>query len=235
MTKVFPGRTFQFWEFSVSHGAMLVRSPRTEFVPNIDIMFWDVRYVDLPRDILPELELDDPNDMDIAFVQERLRTPVKSQDIVVLKVGGRRYRVVAGGIKVAESLMDNYDSPFPPEISHRGGPWLWVPRRTAIANLHWLTSEEGGFQHPPLGPVYTNLVSYEGQQIVHQQPREAFVVEFLKTPGGDLSHPVRVSFLLNNGPADILQSGQRFELLDGTRVVARGTVISSELPVSEDD
>ena len=108
----FAGRSFQFWQYRVSHGELLVRSPRDAAHPrNVDLMFVGVEYVDLPR-YLPDLEVDDPNDEDLARAQERLGKPVERKSVVVLKTEGRHYVVVAVAVMAVESDMDIFDSPF---------------------------------------------------------------------------------------------------------------------------
>ena len=108
----FPGRSFQLWEYKVSHGHMLVRSPKHSGTPkNIDIMFAGVEYADLPRHFA-ELEIEEPKQADLSFAQERLGKPVEARSVTVLKGGNRRHVVVAATVKIAESDMDIFESPF---------------------------------------------------------------------------------------------------------------------------
>lgn len=112
MNEILKGRTFQFWEYRVSHGQLLVRSPRqAEATRNVDLMFSGVEYVDLPR-FLPELELDVSGDDDVLRAQERLGKPVEARTVIVLKCRGHRHIVVAAGMSCAESDMDIFESPF---------------------------------------------------------------------------------------------------------------------------
>jgi hypothetical protein len=112
MKTTFAGRKFQFWQYSVSHGELLVRSPKDAAHPrNADIMFAGVEYVDLPR-FLADLEVDEPSDEDLARAEERLGKPVGRQSVVVLKSQGRHYLVVAAAAKAVASDMDIFDSPF---------------------------------------------------------------------------------------------------------------------------
>lgn len=113
MKKQFNGLVFQLWEYRVSHGQMLVRSPKSPTQQtNVDIAFVGVEYVDLPR-YLPELEIAEPTEGDIAFAKDRLGKPAEAKSITVLKVKGKRYVVVAAALKVTESDMDIFESPFP--------------------------------------------------------------------------------------------------------------------------
>jgi hypothetical protein len=119
--KAYPGRKFQFWSYRVSHGELLVRSPRfAAGEKNVDIMFAGVSYVDLPR-FLPDFEVEGATAPDvIAFAQERSGQPVTSaladkpdaSQAFVFRCGERRYVVVASWMGIAESDMDVFDTPF---------------------------------------------------------------------------------------------------------------------------
>ncbi len=112
MKASFVGRSFQFWQYHVSHGELLVRSPRDDAHPrNIDLMFVGVEYVDLPRH-LPGLEIDDPEDIDMARAQARLGKHVELRTVTILKSHERRYMVIAAAMQIVENDMDIFDSPF---------------------------------------------------------------------------------------------------------------------------
>lgn len=112
MKTTFDGRTFQFWQYRVSHGELLIRSPKDAAHPrNVDLMFVGVEYVDLPR-FLPDLEIDEPEAPDLARAQERLGKSVELESVLVLKSQGRRHIVIAAAVKTVENDMDIFDSPF---------------------------------------------------------------------------------------------------------------------------
>ena len=104
---------FQTWEFKVSHGHLLIRSPKTPECPtNIDLMFVAVEYIDLPRH-LRGLEMEEPNEADISVIRERLGKPIGSEySIFVIISDSRRYHVVAAALKISENELDIFDSPF---------------------------------------------------------------------------------------------------------------------------
>jgi hypothetical protein len=59
---------FQRWEFQVSHGQLLIRSPKdANRSTNIDLIFSGVEYMDLPRH-LGQLKVQHPDETDISFV-----------------------------------------------------------------------------------------------------------------------------------------------------------------------
>lgn len=46
----YPERRFQLWEYRVSHGSLLIRSPRgVGFSQNVDFVFVGVEYLAVPR------------------------------------------------------------------------------------------------------------------------------------------------------------------------------------------
>lgn len=112
MKTSFTSRTFQTWEFSVSHGQLLIRSPKSSDCPtNIDLIFAGVKYMDLPR-ILRGVEVDEPNAADASIIRERLDKQGTSDRIFVIKSNNRRYYVVAAALQIAENEFDIFDSPF---------------------------------------------------------------------------------------------------------------------------
>lgn len=105
-------RMFQTWEFKVSHGQLLIRSPKDANHPtNIDLMFSGVEYMDLPRH-LGQLEVQQPDETDVSFIGERLAKQGSSDSIFVLTSDNRRYRVVAAALTVSENELDIFESPF---------------------------------------------------------------------------------------------------------------------------
>ena len=114
MTKTFPGRAFQLWEYRVSHGMLLVRSPKdaTHSV-NVDVMLSGVVYVELPRH-LPELELDEPLGEEVERARATLggRRLERGEHVFVFQCQGRRHLVIAAGVSTEENELDIFDSQF---------------------------------------------------------------------------------------------------------------------------
>jgi hypothetical protein len=99
----YPGRRFQLWRYTVSHGQLLLRSNKSEaHHTRCEIFFKDVVRMDLPT-LMDEVEVDVAADADVpAFVLElgvceRWERPV-------YRVGGRGFvgYVVAGAVACAE-------------------------------------------------------------------------------------------------------------------------------------
>ena len=111
-------RTFQLWEYQVSMGQLLLRSPRTpasegspELKTNFDIVFVGVEYVSLPR-FLRGVRLESATTED-ALEVERLLGSIKAPNkITVIVSGEKRFHVVAAGVRFSENNWEIFDSPF---------------------------------------------------------------------------------------------------------------------------
>ena len=112
--RAFPGRTFQFWMYRVSHGELLVRSPRSSegHETNVDIAFVGTDYVELPH-VFPDFEVEEaaaPDD--VAFAEERLGEGLgRSRKAFVFHCENRRYLVVAAWMRIRENTLDIFELP----------------------------------------------------------------------------------------------------------------------------
>ncbi len=112
MSSAFVDRRFQLWEYRVSHGSLLIRSPRGPGVEqNIDLVFSGVEYVACPR-MLRGLELQTATPCDVERARDAIGGDVVAERVFVLVSGGRRNIVVAAGCRVTEHAGDIFDSPF---------------------------------------------------------------------------------------------------------------------------
>ena len=53
----------------------------------------------------------------------------------------------------------------------------------------------------------------------------SLVLDFLGAPDDHLCHLAKVRFLAEDGPSRWLEEGSQFELMEGSKVVARGLII----------
>jgi hypothetical protein len=111
-------RTFKVWEYQVSHGQLLIRSPKSpatggepERVTNVDVVCVGVKYMAVPR-VMKGLELAGPTDMEVTGVASVLGGAVRPDEVMVLLSQERRYVVVASSISVAENDWDIFESPI---------------------------------------------------------------------------------------------------------------------------
>ena len=112
MKKTFDKRDFQLWEYRVSHGSLLVRSPKAgSYKTNLDLVFSGVEYVASPRHLI-SLEIDEPTPDEVRHVRECIASNVHLEYVTILVAEGRRHFVVAAGLQVSENDMGIFDSPF---------------------------------------------------------------------------------------------------------------------------
>lgn len=94
----------------------------------------------------------------------------------------------------------------------------------AKARIRWLTPEEGGRKKPPIGPRYVTVVHFENDK---SYPDEAWsiVVEYANEPDQSLTIIADVYFLVDEAPVKFLEPGNKFELLEGPKIVAYGEIL----------
>jgi hypothetical protein len=104
---------FQLWDYSVSHGSLLVRCPRKQLSQeNIDIQFFGVEYISMPRH-LGDVGFVDAEQAEIETVEHQLgRKIIEPSRLWVLSNGSRRFLVVAAGAKTTRNHLDLFESPF---------------------------------------------------------------------------------------------------------------------------
>lgn len=112
MIATYPNRHFQLWEYKVSHGSLLLRSPRKPTIPtNIDIIFVGVEFISAPRHF-NGVELTQGTPDDIKSVSGAVGREVQAEHVFVLMSEGSRFFVVAAAFKLDENECDIFESPF---------------------------------------------------------------------------------------------------------------------------
>ena len=102
--------------------------------------------------------------------------------------------------------------------------------RSSRALISWLPREKGGRERLPAGPQYSTVARFEDDP---RWPREAWsvVVEFERNFNGGRCTLASVRFLSASGPGELLEQGNRFELLEGGNRVAKGVVLPERIEV----
>jgi hypothetical protein len=113
MKTSFPDRAFQLWEYRVSHGSLLVRSPQSTGIPtNIDLVCVGVEYLAAPRHI-QGLDLVEGTAEEITTLSLLLGKNIEPPSKVrVIVSAGRRFPIVASYFKISENQHDIFHSPF---------------------------------------------------------------------------------------------------------------------------
>lgn len=111
-------RIFKVWEYQVSHGQLLVRSPKapaSSFSPerttNLDIAFSGVEYMALPR-IMRGVELVLAEPAELEALAEIVEHPLDVQNVMIFRSSSHRFPVVASRMAVSENDWDVFESPF---------------------------------------------------------------------------------------------------------------------------
>jgi hypothetical protein len=96
--------------------------------------------------------------------------------------------------------------------------------QSSRALISWVPRERGGRERLPSGPQYSTVARFEDDP---RWPHEAWslVLEFERSFNDGRCTLATVRFLAPSGPSDLLEQGNRFELLEGRRRVAKGVVL----------
>ncbi len=99
-------RSFQVWAYSVSHGQLLIRSPKSIETPeNVDVAFFGVAMMELPAGFLG-LKIEDASDQDIAAAKMRVQDPDRIRRVYALESREKRYLVAATDLRVSKNGFD---------------------------------------------------------------------------------------------------------------------------------
>lgn len=111
-------RTFKVWEYQVSHGQLLIRSPRTpatgdspERLTNLDLVCLGVEYMALPR-LFHGLELLPATASELEKLSDLLGTTITPASVRVVASSGKRFSIVAASFAFSENDWDIFESPF---------------------------------------------------------------------------------------------------------------------------
>jgi hypothetical protein len=112
MNQTFLDRKFRIWEFQVSHSRLLIRSPKSSLHPmNVDLMFFAVRYVNIPT-FLNGIEIVDVVPDEVSNISAMIGRTVQTSDVFVFLSEGQRFVVVSGAMKISENEMDIFETEF---------------------------------------------------------------------------------------------------------------------------
>ena len=96
------------------------------------------------------------------------------------------------------------------------------------AELEWIPRELGGRSKPPLGvgaPSYATVIHFPEQPWPHSTGSWSLVVIKDEALSTEYRWVADVHFLVDEAPHDALRNGRAFELYEGNKCVARGSII----------
>jgi hypothetical protein len=101
-------RDFKLWDYRVSHGQLLLRSPMSpDLNTNVDLQFWGVEFVRLPT-VMHGIRLRLANDDEKTSVAGRY-APECNGSVFSCDEDGAAI-VIAAGCRVLENAMDIFES-----------------------------------------------------------------------------------------------------------------------------
>lgn len=101
-----------------------------------------------------------------------------------------------------------------------------MTRKQAL--IEWLPKEDGGRSKPPPGvasPAYSTEVRFIGGPGWPAGEAWSLVVTKRQELGSESRWLADVHFLVQDAPQEYLEEGRRFELLEGSKCVARGRIL----------
>lgn len=103
-------RTFKIWQYSVSHGMLLLRSPTDEGNDtNMDVVFAGVRYVELPA-VMKGIEV-----VSASSPASEIWPSAMADDVLhTIRSQGAEYFVVGGVCRAYENKLSLFDAGFLP-------------------------------------------------------------------------------------------------------------------------
>ena len=111
-------RIFKVWEYQVSHGQLLIRSPKAPEslsvpvqVTNLDLSFNGVEYMAIPR-LLRGIELVEATAQELDLLSGILDRSIELENVFVLRSGTHRFPIVAASFAASENSWDIFESPF---------------------------------------------------------------------------------------------------------------------------
>ena len=103
--------------------------------------------------------------------------------------------------------------------------------REARTIIRWVPHARGGRRQPPLQAVgYTAPGRFESDPDYAKGAWSVRILGALELRGPEVIDAT-VAFVVGEAPHDLLTAGERFELLEGSRVVAKGVVLPPSVEV----
>ncbi len=97
------------------------------------------------------------------------------------------------------------------------------------AEIHWINKDEGGRSRPPAGvgsPPYSAEVRFMDEPWPPMNASWSLVIEKRELESSEYDWIADVSYKMENAPHDSLRPGRTFELYEGNKCVASGTLMA---------
>ena len=99
----------------------------------------------------------------------------------------------------------------------------------ARAIIRWVPASRGGRKAPPPDATgFTTPVRFESDAVASRGWWSLRIIDARQLHGSEVLD-ARVAFVMPEAPHDLLKEGERFELLEGPRVVAKAVVLPTAI------
>ncbi len=99
----------------------------------------------------------------------------------------------------------------------------------ARAIIRWVPAARGGRQQPPPSAVgYTAPARFESDPQEQRGVWSLRIIQCKPLRGAEVID-ANIEFVMPGAPHDLLKEGERFEIVEGRKVVAKGVVMPSSL------
>jgi len=101
------------------------------------------------------------------------------------------------------------------------------------AIISWVPPEAGGRHSLHAGPRYVTVCRFE-EDPSWEHGTWSLVLDWVKTFRGGKLLLANIAFLVAEAPSNLLHAGNRFELLEGGKRVAKGIVLPASVEVPQE-
>ena len=112
---------------------------------------------------------------------------------------------------------------------HHSGPAHWSKyMQTVKATIKWMPKDQGGRSKPPLGtgvPAYSAEIRFAEEPWPPVDTSWSLVIEKRESESSEYHWIADVKYKMENAPHDSLRPGRPFELYEGNKCVATGTIM----------
>ena len=129
-SRKFPGRDFQLWNYQVSHGMLLLRSPKNSGHPTrVEIAFKNVHAIKLPT-AMRDIAIAVADERSAQLIREEAGVPTDGGEVFLIKGGGGTKGYVIAGIAFGQEDEGHYADPSPLLSGRWNGPGWQLPEET---------------------------------------------------------------------------------------------------------
>ena len=119
-------RVFKVWEYQISHGQLLIRSPKapakgdhSQQITNLDLVFLGVEFMAVPHEFRG-VDITLPAAREVEELESLLNKSIEPKSIRIIDSQEKRFPIVASSFSFSENDWDIFESPFEFRSRFRG-------------------------------------------------------------------------------------------------------------------